>query len=292
MKSQTPQTPQTSILSAGTAALARALPVLMYHHVCPAAGLVTISPQNFAEQMQFLAENGWTSLGLADLARFLAGEPIPKKSVVITFDDGYLDNWLFAHPVLQRYGLKAVLFAVTAWLGDGAVRDLSAAAKDFAVNHRACMQAVAKQRHDDVMMRWSEIEAVMAAQTFEIHSHTHTHTRWDQVFPADKNAKIEHLHADLSASCAALKQRLGFCAPHLCWPQGYFDADYIATAKALGWSHLYTTEAGTVTRQNSLPERLPRIVVKDKPASWLKSRLFLYQNPHLAAGYQWLKERF
>lgn len=276
-------------LSAGKYAKhAQALPVLMYHHVCPASGLVTISPQHFADHMRFLAENGWTSLGLAELARFLAGEPMPKKSVVITFDDGYLDNWLFAHPVLQRYGLKAVLFAVTGWLGEGAARNLSAG-QDFAFNHRACMQAIAEQRHDEVMMRWSEIEAVIAAQTFEIHSHTHTHTRWDKLIPADK--KNEKIHADLSASRESLREHLGEVSRHLCWPQGYFDTDYVSIAQSLGWRYLYTTEAGTVTRR-SLPERLPRIVVKDKPASWLKSRLFCYQNPKLAASYQWLKERF
>jgi hypothetical protein len=41
---------------------------------------------------------------------------VPRKSIVITFDDGYLDNWVYAHPILQKYGMHAVVFVVTGWM--------------------------------------------------------------------------------------------------------------------------------------------------------------------------------
>ncbi|MCC3263029.1 polysaccharide deacetylase family protein, partial [Paenibacillus polymyxa] len=67
-------------------------------------------------------------------------------------------------------------------------------------DHQACKELVASGRADEAMLRWSEIEAMQAAGTFEFHSHTHTHTRWDKVCSADANAKREHIAQDLQDS--------------------------------------------------------------------------------------------
>ena len=58
----------------------------MYHHVSPNPGLVTVSPQVFREHMAWIAAHGYTTVGCDELAAFLAGAPLPKKSVVVTFD--------------------------------------------------------------------------------------------------------------------------------------------------------------------------------------------------------------
>ena len=71
--------------------LGQPLPVLMYHHISPKPGLVTCSPENFRAHMQWLAENGWKTLATDDFAQALASGEVPKKSVLVTFDDGYLD---------------------------------------------------------------------------------------------------------------------------------------------------------------------------------------------------------
>src|ERR1700712_4161674 len=89
---------------------ARAVPVLMYHHVSPSPGMITVSPENFAAQMAYVARAGYTTVSAAQLAAYLAGDPLPRKSIVLTFDDGYLDNWVHAHPVLEKHGLTAICF--------------------------------------------------------------------------------------------------------------------------------------------------------------------------------------
>ncbi len=126
-----------------------------------------------------------------------------------------------------------------------------------------------------------------AAGTFDFHSHTHTHTRWDRQI-AEQTARDEALADDLSRSHATLKARLGAATPHLCWPQGYFDAAYQRVALAAGFSHLYTTEPGVVRRGVDLT-RIPRLVVKDKPAQWFGRRMGLYGRPLLSALYLGLK---
>ena len=98
---------------------ATALPILMYHHVSPNPGLVTVSPAAFRAQMEALAGAGWRTAGLDEAARFFRGEAVPAKTCVVTFDDGYLDNQVHAAPVLRDCGLAAVIFTVTGWLGEG-----------------------------------------------------------------------------------------------------------------------------------------------------------------------------
>ena len=268
--------------------LGQPLPVLMYHHISPKSGLVTCSPENFRAQMQWLKKNGWKTLSTAAFADALATGQIPRKSVLITFDDGYLDNWIYAHPVLQEFGQRATIFLITGWVGDGPARPQAGQPGLPEVpSHKQAMAAAADGRLDAAFLRWSEVDAMRAAGTFDFHSHTHSHTRWDQTV-ADQAARDAALAADLAASRATLSARLGAVSPHLCWPQGYFDAAYQRVAKEAGFTHLYTTEPGVVRRDVDLA-RIPRLVVKDKPAAWFGQRMGLYGRPLWSALYLGLK---
>ena len=61
-----------------------------------------------------MAEHGWRGIGLDEAEAFLLeGAPLPPRSLLITFDDGYLDNYVYAWPILRKYGHKGVVFAVT-----------------------------------------------------------------------------------------------------------------------------------------------------------------------------------
>lgn len=264
----------------------RSVPVLMYHHVSPSADMITITPERFEEHVAWLARAGFTTLDAEGLARFLAGEPVPERSVVLTFDDGYLDNWVHGHPVLSRYGMRAVLFIITGHIGDGPVRAHAgqAGARTETPGHRACEAAVAAGRADDVMLRWSEIEAMREAGTFDFHSHTHTHTRWDKLC-ADAADKRARLAEDLARSRHALRERLGSASTHLCWPQGYVDADYVAEATAQGFTHLYTTDPVGRNTPATDPLHIHRITAKNEPGSWLRRRLWLARHRVLGPLY-------
>lgn len=265
---------------------ARSVPVLMYHHVSPSPGLVTVSPETFADQMRGLATAGYRTLRADEFAAFLAGDKVPDRSVLITFDDGYLDNWVHAHPILKQYGFSAVMFVVSDWINDGPCRPHAGeegAPLPATPEHNACKRSIAEGNADAVIVRWSEIEAMRAAGTFEFHSHTHTHTRWDRSTP-DPASKRQNLATDLAAAKATLSARLGAVSDHLCWPQGYFDADYLEVAAAAGFRHLHTVIPGA-NRPGDSPDHIHRIVTKDKPARWLLSRLWIYRHPTLAAWY-------
>jgi peptidoglycan/xylan/chitin deacetylase (PgdA/CDA1 family) len=87
------------------------IPVLMYHHISPSSGCLTTSPENFERQMAWLARSGWNTLGADEFSHYLKHGKAPRKSILLTFDDGYLDNWVYAHPVLERHGLSHAMAA-------------------------------------------------------------------------------------------------------------------------------------------------------------------------------------
>ena len=96
-----------------------AVPVVMYHGVAPDRPewiwnhLVT-PVDVFDGQMKALKENGWNTITLKQLYSHMKdGDPLPKKPVVLTFDDGYLDNWVYAYPILKKYGHHAVIWMTT-----------------------------------------------------------------------------------------------------------------------------------------------------------------------------------
>jgi peptidoglycan/xylan/chitin deacetylase (PgdA/CDA1 family) len=99
----------------------RTLCVLTYHKVNDLEGnSVTVPVRQFDEQMAQLRELGYTVVSLDDvLAHYLERKPLPPQAVLITFDDGYIDNLENAAPILQRYGYPAVLFVPIGYLGGG-----------------------------------------------------------------------------------------------------------------------------------------------------------------------------
>src|SRR5690606_20559780 len=185
----------------------RSVPVLMYHHVSPVDGMITVSPANFEQQLLWLKRRNYRTLTSAEFAQHLDGAPAPARSVLITFDDGYLDNWVYAYPLLKKYGYTAMVFLVTSWVGDGPPRHrLGQGELPETPSHRDCEASIEQGRSDDVILRWSEIKAMRDDGVMEFHSHTHTHTRWDLLEPQEKNSRMAQ---ELALSRAALRDNLG-----------------------------------------------------------------------------------
>lgn len=270
--------------------MSQAVPVLMYHHVSPSPGLVTVSPETFAAQMAYLARAGFTTIGADQLFSFIRGDlKLPRKSVLITFDDGFLDNYVYAYPELLKYNFRAVVFVVTGWVRDGEPRAHAGAASNLPItpNHKACKAAIREGRSDQVMMRWSEMEK--ASGTLEIHSHTHSHVRWDEFFPDESN-RFAELEQDLTLSRETLKRHLGSASPHLCWPWGYYEPGYQSCAQRLGFEVQYTTEKGVNVRGTD-PLHIRREVIRDQAGLWFPKQLWIYRHGLVGACYARLRKK-
>lgn len=101
------------------------IPILMYHYIGDnpnpedkTRNSLTVPLKNFEEQMQYLTQNGFTTLSLDTLADIATKKvATPPKPVVLTFDDGYIDFYVNAFPILKKYGLRAVVFVPTGLVG-------------------------------------------------------------------------------------------------------------------------------------------------------------------------------
>lgn len=103
------------------------LPVLMYHHLQedPGNSSMVVSPERFAEQMQALAQAGYTAVTPEQLVAYVDhGKPLPEKPVWITFDDGYQSNLDAAAPILERNGLCATIYTIGVSVGKSSYKDL------------------------------------------------------------------------------------------------------------------------------------------------------------------------
>ena len=101
--------------------------ILMYHSVGDNSHFFTVRPKEFAKQMHYLKSNNYNVLSLAHVVADLnAGRPLPTHSVVLTFDDGYEDNFSNAYPILKEYNFPATIFVSSGLIGvERAVRGVS-----------------------------------------------------------------------------------------------------------------------------------------------------------------------
>ena len=92
------------------------VPILVYHHVDDEIykDSPTVLRENFAQQMQFIHEKDYNVIALDELVDSIQGNyKLPRNSVVITFDDGYQDNYVHAFPILNKFNFPAIIFIAT-----------------------------------------------------------------------------------------------------------------------------------------------------------------------------------
>ena len=110
-------------VSQATAAVKKGIPVLMYHSISkteenPNKNSSITSEKKFREEMEQLKAEGFTAVFFSDYTAYMEkGTPLPEKPVIITFDDGYMDNYTIAYPILKELGMKATISIVVASVG-------------------------------------------------------------------------------------------------------------------------------------------------------------------------------
>ena len=96
------------------------LPILAYHKIGTQKelGITWITPSLFEKQIAFLHSEKYQAISPNDLTEAIFGtKPLPKKPVMITFDDGYESFYTHAFPILKRYGFTATIFMLTGYVG-------------------------------------------------------------------------------------------------------------------------------------------------------------------------------
>src|SRR3970040_700166 len=167
----------------------RPVPVFMYHHVSPhKSDMVTVTPDVFEAQMRFLAEAGYKTLSADELVEFAGGNLVIKeKAVAITFDDGYIDNYVYAFPVLKKYNIKATIFLVTDWVersSECGVRSSELKIKKIP-DHNRCKELIDEGKTHEALMNWDMVKEMQERGFVDFYSHTMTHRKCAELSDAE-----------------------------------------------------------------------------------------------------------
>lgn len=236
----------------------------MYHHINAHSGdTVTVSPEVFAAQLKFIHDEGYQAVSADELIEFVNGSKRPTtKAIAITFDDGWLDNYLYAVPLLLKYQFKATFFIITARVDAASLQERRGRAD--IPDHNSAKQLIERGRAEQVVLDWNVIRYLEESGLFRFYSHTVTHRRCADLVPFE-------LQAELEISKDLIEKKLGKGCEYLCWPYGSFSAAAVAVARNAGYKALFTTIDG-FCEPASDPYMIQCIAV-DNSVEWLKGRL-------------------
>ncbi|HWO98991.1 MAG TPA: polysaccharide deacetylase family protein [Bacillus sp. (in: firmicutes)] len=211
---------------------AAAVPVLMYHHLLRQAenqfpnNNVILNLENFEQQMKYLADEGYTTIMADELILFMQGElRLPKKSVLITFDDGHKTNYLYAYPILKKYNMHAAAFIIT--------NRIQPQPADF---DPARLQFLSTQ----------EMESMK--DVFEFGSHTNgLHNLVGMTSQVLLQSPAE-LIADFTTSRDILQ------TSYFCYPFGQYTPETISLVQQTGYKAAFSTKTGYAEPNESLYE--------------------------------------
>jgi len=203
-------------------------PVLMYHKI-PDAPIATkhqifVTKENFAKHLAYFKSRSLTPITFRDYQDFASGRrplsEFPKRPLVLTFDDGYLDNYTNLLPLMQQYGYRGVLYL----LGD------------FEVRYNQWDLAVDPTEPRADIMSEAQKQAFVAAG-WEIGAHTQTHPRLAALPPAQAASEI-------SASKAELERRLGIEVLSFAYPYGDLSPATKQLVAEAGFTYAVATDSG------------------------------------------------
>lgn len=252
------------------------IPVVMYHHIAPTDRELNVYPELFEDHLRRLSRKGWKTLSGSEFLYFMNNmKEKPDKCVLLTFDDGFADNYVYLFPLLKKYKMKAMVFAATGFIEDADVsRD-----KFVPLSHNDARKLAFTERRTEVMCTWKEIIEMEESGLVDIQSHGVSH-RIPNYIAEGKYAEVRE---DLAMGKKILEQRLSKKISHLAWPSGGFNEQTVGIAGELGYEALYTTERGCNTVRDL--EALNRLPVKLRNGKWLIKNLWVYSSVFLTRFY-------
>ena len=163
------------------------VPILTYHSIDNSGSVISTSPEKFRNQMQFLSDSSFNVVSLEEIASCIREDrPFPPKTVAITFDDGFKNNFDIAYPILKEHGFTATIFLVTGYCGRNnrwpgllpeipeldllqwdEIKEMAENGIAFGahtVNHPNLLELTREQAEDEIVDSKKEIEAYLGKE--------------------------------------------------------------------------------------------------------------------------------
>jgi peptidoglycan/xylan/chitin deacetylase (PgdA/CDA1 family) len=193
------------------------IPVLNYHHfVEDCDSLLCVPPVVFDQHMKFLKDNGYRTVTMEDLSNFLQyRQALPKKSLMITIDDGYRSAYEVAYPILKRYGFTATLFIYTDYVGVS-----------------------------DKAITWDQLEE-MSIDGFQIGSHTISHSDLTMKKEGESEEEyLERINKELIDSKQTIDMKLKQDTIAIAFPFGRYDESILSLSEQAGYKLGFSVGGG------------------------------------------------
>ncbi|HPM42755.1 MAG TPA: polysaccharide deacetylase family protein [Candidatus Omnitrophota bacterium] len=217
------------------------VPVLMYHSIDTDDKLtkLSVSPKSFSRQMEFFSRNKYNVVSLSQVAEYIEKKlKVPAKTVAITFDDGFENNYKYAFPVLKKYNIPATIFIIVERVGSPGY------------------------------LSWGEIKEMADSGLISIGSHTMSHGFLTSL---DENG----LRHELGDSKKALEAVIGPGVKYLCYPMGRHSELVKKIAKESGYECAVTTSSSMDTVSDSDRYAIKRVRISRTSDNlftfWLKT---------------------
>lgn len=224
------------------------IPILMYHHFKKGVNnSLIIDPDTFKEHMIALKNSGYETIFEHDLLNYYQGiATLPKKPILITFDDGYESNYTKAYPILKELNMRATIYVVT-----NTIKEHPEDNEPYALSH----------------LSWSQLREMYESGLIEVQSHTHNmHKKgFDSQnnltayisSPINLDGTLEstqqyqnRVREDLLTSISMIENNIGNDVISLAYPYGDSSKSSEKIAKELGFSMTITTDVGVNYLEN------------------------------------------
>lgn len=193
--------------------------ILYYHSVSDLPVRSSVAPEVFAAHMEHLSRHDYRVLSLTEAVQCLqTRSPLPAKSVVLTFDDGFVDNYEQAFPILTRFNFPATVFLATSYIGSGRLPTLT------------------RTEFVPQPLTWEQVKE-MHASGVEFGSHTLTHPMLSQV-------PLERVRQEVRDSKRLMEDILGAPVRFFCYPRGNFSVAVRQTVQDEGYAAACTIRPG------------------------------------------------
>lgn len=221
--------------------------ILMYHMIsnhkknAKFNGLRVV-PIEFEKQIKYLIDNNWTFFSMSELIE--KKDTLPKKSIAITFDDGYEDNFTNAFPILKKYNVKATIYIVV----DRHDREWSSKRKKK--NNDGELKNEPKLLDEQIVQ-------LIDSGLIEIGSHTMTH---DNLLNLTKEQKIN----EIQNSKIEIENKFNITCKSFCYPFGLYDEKDVEIVKNSGYTNATTTTKGIDSLNKNKKFELKRVTISGK----------------------------
>ncbi len=242
------------------------LPIIMYHGISKSTkcqGRYVISPQEFESDLKYITENGYHTVFIDDVINYAySNADLPEKPIMITFDDGYYNNYLYAFPLLQKYNCKMVLSPI------GKYTDLYSDIEDKNPDYAHCT--------------WDNINEMLKSGLIEVENHSydmHTINKKDGRNGAKKikGESLEHykkfLVADIMKMQDDIKEKTGVQAQAFTYPFGAISNDSLDIMRDLGFKTVLTCE-GKINKITHNPDSIKKLNRFIRPHNVSTEKLF------------------